>query len=89
LNPKRFGLAAGILWGLCLSVITLISVGTGYGTEFLNMIASIYPGYGISLLGSVIGLVYGFIDGFIGLYIFAWLYNWLGKKTKEIKTPYL
>jgi hypothetical protein len=80
LNPKNFGLAGGILWGLCMLVITLISVETGYAAGFLNMMASIYPGYSISLLGSVIGLVYGFIDGFIGLYIFAWLYNWLEKK---------
>lgn len=80
LNPKNFGLAAGILWGLCMLVITLISVVTGYAAGVLNIMASIYPGYSISLLGSVIGLVYGFIDGFIGLYIFAWLYNWLEEK---------
>jgi hypothetical protein len=80
LNPKNFGLAAGILWGLCMLVITLISAGTGYAPEFLNIIASIYPGYSISLLGSAVGLIYGFIDGFIVLYIFAWLYNWLEKR---------
>jgi hypothetical protein len=80
LNAKRFGLSAGILWGLCLLVLTLVSLGTGYAAEFLNIIVSIYPGYTISLLGSIVGLVYGFIDGFVGLYIFAWLYNWLEKK---------
>jgi len=80
LNPKNFGLAGGILWGLGMLVLTLISVGTGYATGFLSAIANLYPGYSISLLGSVIGLIYGFIDAFIGLYIFAWLYNWLEKK---------
>ncbi len=80
LSAKSFGLAAGILWGFSMLVMTLISVATGYATEFLNVIASIYPGYSISLFGSIIGLVYGFIDGFIGLFIFVWLYNWLEKK---------
>jgi len=80
LNAKYFGLAGGILWGLSMFVITLVSVFTGYGTGFLNIVSNIYPGYSISLLGSVIGLIYGFIDAFIGLYIFAWLYNWLEKK---------
>ncbi|MFQ5963999.1 MAG: bacteriophage holin [Candidatus Scalinduaceae bacterium] len=80
LNPRNFGLAAGVLWGFSLLLMTLISVGTGYASEFLEVIASIYPGYSISLLGSIIGLVYGFIDGFIGVFIFAWLYNWLETK---------
>ena len=77
LDPKNFGLAGGILWGLGMLVLTLISVATGYATGFLSTISNLYPGYSISLLGSVIGLIYGFIDAFIGLYIFAWLYNWL------------
>ena len=80
LHAKNFGLAGGILWGLSMFVITLVAVGTGYGSTFLNLVANIYPGYSISLLGSVIGLIYGFIDAFIGLYIFAWLYNWLEKR---------
>lgn len=80
LNPKRFGLAAGIMWGLGLSLLTLVSAATSYAADFLNIIASIYPGYSISVPGSLIGLVYGFFDGFVGCYIFAWLYNWLEKK---------
>ncbi|VVB94404.1 Uncharacterised protein [uncultured archaeon] len=81
LNPKAFGLAAGVMWGLALLVTTLISVSTGYATMFLNIIASIYLGYSISPLGSIIGLIYGFADASIGFYIFARIYNWL--ETKE------
>jgi tetrahydromethanopterin S-methyltransferase subunit G len=80
LNPKSFGLTTGILWGLCIAIITLVSIITNYATNFLNLIASIYPGYSITLLGSFIGLIYGFIDGFVCGYIFAWLYNWLEKR---------
>ena len=80
LNAKSFGLAGGILWGALILIITLIATNTNYGAEFLNLLASIYPGYKITYLGSIIGLIYGFIDGFVGCYIFAWLYNKFEKK---------
>ena len=80
LNPKAFGLTAGIIWGLAILVTTLISISTGYAAMFLNIIVSIYPGYSISPLGSIIGLIYGFADASIGFYIFARIYNWLEMK---------
>ncbi len=80
LNAKAFGLTAGIIWGLMLLVTTLISVSTGYFTVFLNIFVSIYPGYNISPLGSIIGLIYGFLDACIGFYIFARIYNMLDTK---------
>ncbi len=80
LNAKNFGLAAGIWWGFSILVMTLVSAGTGYAAGFLNVIAGIYPGYSISLFGSIIGLVYGFIDGFVGFFVLIWLYNWLEAK---------
>lgn len=79
LNASKFALAAGIVWGLCMFVMTLISVQNGYGADFLHLIAGIYPGYTITGGGSVIGLIYGFLDAGIGGYIFAWLYNTLNK----------
>lgn len=79
-NTKRVALAGGIMWALCLSLTTLVSVFTGgFAKAFLDGIASIYPGYSISVIGSVIGLIYGFFDVFIGVYIFAWIYKLLGK----------
>ncbi len=80
LNPKSLGLAGGILWGIVLFATTLVSTGSGYGSQFLAAYGSIHPGYSISLAGSIVGLVYGFICGFVGLYVLAWLYNWLEKR---------
>ena len=87
LNPKNMGISAGIIWGSCLFLVTIICVLTGgsidgYGAKFLKIIVDIYPGYNISIVGSIIGLVYGFIDGFIALVIFGMLYNWLGKRNR-------
>ena len=75
LNPKKLGLAAGILWGGSMFILTIICIYTGYATQWAHLMSDIYLGYTISWPGSVIGLLYGFIDGFIGLFIFGWLYN--------------
>ena len=81
LNPKKFGLAAGILWGTNIFVTTLFSVATGgYGKQFLGIMLGLYPGYSISVLGSVVGGVYAFVDFFVLFYVIAWLYNWLEKR---------
>ena len=76
LDAKRLGLAGGILWSVALVIFSLISNANGYAGEFMNLVATIYPGYTLaSMTGILIGAVWGFLDGFIGLYIFAWLYN--------------
>jgi membrane associated rhomboid family serine protease len=54
----------------------------GYGTTFLQVVASIYPGYDASgSIGAVIvGTVYALIDGAIFGLVFGWLYNWFLSK---------
>ena len=81
LDAKRFGLAAGIIWGSAMFIMTLIAYFTGLWWQFMEMITYLYPGYKVTLFGSVIGLIWGFVDAFVGFYIFAWLYNKLGKKS--------
>ena len=80
LDPKAFALASGILWAACLFTMTVISYSTGYAADFLNVVASIYPGYKITPTGSIIGAIYGFVDAFIGMYVLIWLYTYLRKK---------
>ena len=75
LNALGLGVAGGILWGLSMFVMKLICMATGYAQQFLQIMASVYPGYGISFGGSIGGLIYGFIDGFVGMFLLAWLYN--------------
>ena len=76
LNPLALGLSLGIIWGGALFLTTWLSLLTGYGKTFLDVMAgSIYPGYTISPLGSIAGLLYGFLDLFIMGTLVAWLYN--------------
>ncbi len=75
LHPKSLGLAGGILWGLSLFVMTLITLWNGYGADFVGMWMKLYPWMDLSVRGAFLGLAWGFADGFVGLYILAWLYN--------------
>lgn len=79
LNPKAFGLAAGVWWGIVCFLMALISQ-TGYGLGLVHGLASIYIGYSAGIVGAILGLIYGFLDGFIGFYVLVALYNLFEKK---------
>ena len=74
LNKVALGLAAGILWGVCVLLATLW-VATRGGGEHLRLLDQFYLGYSFSPLGAIVGLIWGFVDGFVCGWIFAWLYN--------------
>lgn len=79
IDTKRIAMTGGIIWAVALFLTTLAGVFFGYARVFLEVVASIYPGFSISIAGSIIGLIYGFFDVFIGVYIFAWIYKKLTK----------
>lgn len=78
LDIKALTLTLGLFWG---GMILLVALGNmlwpPYGGAFLNLAASIYPGYQpMGNIASVLtGTIYGLVDGAIGGAIFAWLYN--------------
>lgn len=81
IKPVALGLTLGIVWGGVLFVTTLLSYFTGYASAFLNVIAgSVYPGYTISPVGSVLAFFYGFVDLGLGGLIVGWLYNRFAKE---------
>jgi len=80
LNPKAFGLAAGIIWGINWFFLTWWMILFEGITHDVTLIGRWYRGYTVSPLGSLVGLVWGFVDGFlIGLMV-AWLYNKLAHR---------
>lgn len=75
---KGLALASGILWGLAMLGMGLANlIWSGYGQQFLQTVASVYPGYHAtrSIGEVVVGALYGTVDGLVGGAIFAWLYN--------------
>ena len=78
LDVKAMAFTIGLVWGaamLLAGVAYLIS--DGYGEAFLDVMASVYPGYHASSnFGDVIvGTLYGLVDGTVGGAVIAWLYN--------------
>jgi putative effector of murein hydrolase LrgA (UPF0299 family) len=76
---RHIALAGGITWAAAMFLSTLAYVFTGYGEACLKVMASIYPGFTLTLPGSIVGAVYGFLDIYIGVYIFYWVYKKVGK----------
>lgn len=78
LSLRATMLAAGLLWGGAILVISLINhARPDYGLSFLQMMSSVYPWFRAShtIEGILVGTVEGLIDGAIAGLLFAWLYN--------------
>jgi hypothetical protein len=78
LSVKSLTIASGILWGVAMLGMSLANViWSGYGQQFLQTMASVYPGYHAtrSVAEIIVGTLYGFVDGLIAGAVFAWLYN--------------
>ncbi|MFY9856219.1 MAG: hypothetical protein WAK26_20310 [Terracidiphilus sp.] len=81
-NIRAMAMAGGILWGGCVLLVGMLNlIIDGYGEHFLEMLASIYPGYHATRSFAEVGVAafYAILDGMIAGGIFAWLYNRLAR----------
>lgn len=74
INVWKFALAWGISFGIYFMVLGWIAA-FGWGVKIVDVVSSLYVGYGPSFLGGIIGGVYAFIDWAIGIAIVGWIYN--------------
>ena len=79
LSKKAFGLAAGILCGAAIFLVTNFLLLRGTEGMIISGLKNVYFGYSLSFLGSIIGSIWGFADGFIVGWLFALLYNQFAK----------
>jgi hypothetical protein len=82
-NITALALTVGIFWGAAILLVASANlIWPDYGRSFLDLAASIYPGYNAgSGVGSVIvGTLYGLVDGAIAGGVFGWLYNLLAQR---------
>lgn len=76
-NEHGWGIAVGMLLGVGLFLATLILVlkgGPNPGPH-LSLLAVYFPGYSITLAGSVIGFAYAFVSGYVVGRVVAFIYN--------------
>lgn len=79
LSVKGLALTLGLVWGILGMFLVGLSnlIWAGYGQSFLEVMASVYPGYhATASFGQVIvGTLYGIVDGAVAGAVFAWVYN--------------
>ena len=77
LDRVAFGLSLGVTTGVVLFLATLILVLKGGEVVGPRMwlLSQYFPGYTVSMWGSLLGLVYGMLVGFLGGWTFAFLRN--------------
>ena len=78
LNVKAFTVTSGVFWALSFLMVGITNlVWSGYGSAFLQVVASIYPGYHgeASIRDIVAGTLYALVDGAIAGLIFSCIYN--------------
>jgi hypothetical protein len=86
LNITAMATAFGILWGAGVLIVAIANmIWPDYGQAFLQLCASIYPGYRPGTgFGSVLtGTIYALADGAVGGGIIAWLYNMFAARQAE------
>lgn len=85
LSLKALAFAAGILWALAVFLVGAANlIWSGYGGAFLQLVASIYPGYHAtrSIGDVIVGTLYALLDGAICGLAFGWLYNLFAGKRR-------
>ena len=87
LHLTALALTVGVFCGAAILIVASANlIWPTYGRAFLDLAASVYPGYHPSSgIGSVItGTLYGFVDGAVGGAVFGWLYNLLANRRSSI-----
>ena len=75
-HPLALGIAIGVLWAIYVFVVGITAI-YGWGDVLVEVLASLYIGYGPSLAGAIIGAIWAFVDGFIAGIVIAWVYNFV------------
>ncbi len=77
LNPKALAITLSVLWGGCVFLVAVLNrFWPDYGGAFLNVVASIYPGFHPGgLREAIVGALYAILDGAVCGVVVAWLYN--------------
>ena len=66
LNGRAWGIALGLLLGsgIFLATIVLVIKGGPDVGQHLSLLSVFFPGYRVTVLGSLIGFVYAFVLGY-------------------------
>jgi hypothetical protein len=83
INVSALTVTLGLFWGATIAIVAYTNlIWPGYGRPFLELVASVYPGYHAApSLGQVIvGGLYGLVDGSLCGFLLACIYNSLSAR---------
>ncbi len=75
LGVISFGLAFGMSGVIVTVVLGLSAWLASWGVTVVQVLGSLFLGYGPSFVGIVAGAVWAFFDGFVLGVLIAWFYN--------------
>jgi hypothetical protein len=77
MNQRAWGVALGLLLGggLFFATIVLVIKGGPDVGQHLSLLSVFFPGYSVTVLGSVIGFVYAFVLGYVLGRLISAVYN--------------
>ena len=84
LSVKGLAWTGAVLWGLAVFLTGVLNlIFPSYGVAMLDMVRSIYPGYGATagFVGVIVGTLYAALDGAVCGALLAWLYNRFAKSS--------
>jgi ABC-type phosphate transport system permease subunit len=82
--------ALAVFWGAAVLIVGVANaLWPSYGHEFLQVMASLYPGYkGTPGVGqALVGTLYAVVDGAVAGAIFAWIYNYFVARFARLEAP--
>lgn len=80
LSVCNLGMALGLVWGLYILILALLSMTMGMGTPFVEIFSYVYFGFAATFIGSLIGFAWGFVHGFIFGALIACFYNFCHRR---------
>ena len=86
LRKRALGLSLGVVWGLAVFLLTILSTMRGAG-QTLPKLSRYFLGYSVSYGGAFVGLFWGFVYGFIGGVLIAWLYDLFCRLLYKSESP--
>ena len=75
LGTISFGVAVGIVSAVATVILGFSATFLDWGVLVVQVLSSLFVGYGPSFIGIVAGAVWAFFDGFVFGCAVAWLYN--------------
>lgn len=82
INAVALSLALGLIYGILMLKIGLLSMLTGWGKDIFKLYSSFFPGYRPTVSGSIIGAIWGALWGLAFGFAIAVVYNAIAKMLK-------